>query len=74
MISQSNREKDLLEQRLSAEQDRSQMELHAFTRTLEGVDDLRKSAKGMGREIRRIKVRGIGRRGPTCWAEGEASP
>jgi len=57
-IDQSNREKDLLEQRLSAEQDRSQMELHAFARTLEGVDDLRKSAEVMGREIRRIKVRG----------------
>ena len=34
------------------------MELHAFARTLEGVDDLRKLAEVMGREIRRIKVRG----------------
>ena len=34
------------------------MELHAFARTLEGVDDLHKLAKDMGREIRRIKVRG----------------
>ena len=34
------------------------MELHAFVQTLEGVDDLRKLAEVMGREIRRIKVRG----------------
>ncbi|KAL7529016.1 hypothetical protein ACHAXR_002746 [Thalassiosira sp. AJA248-18] len=57
-IDQSNREKDLLEQRLLEEQDRSQMELQAFAKTLEGVDDLRKSAEIMSREIRRIKVKG----------------
>ena len=58
MIDQSNCKKDLLEQRLSAKQDQSQMELHVFARTLEGMDDLRKSAEVMGREIHRIKVRG----------------
>lgn len=57
-IDQSNREKDLLEQRLAEEQGRSQMELKAFAKTLEGVDDLRQSAETMSREIRRIKVRG----------------
>ena len=57
-IDQSNREKDLLEQRLSEEQERSQMELQAFAKTLEGVDDLRKSAEVMSREIRHIKVKG----------------
>jgi len=57
-IDQSNREKDLLEQRLATEQERSQMELNAFAKTLEGVDDLRKSAEIMSREIRRIKVKG----------------
>lgn len=57
-IDQANTEKDLLEKRLSEEQERSQMELRAFARTLEGVDDLRKSAEAMSREIRRIKVRG----------------
>ena len=34
------------------------MELRAFARTLEGVDDLRGSAEAMSREIHRIKVRG----------------
>jgi len=57
-IDQSNKEKDLLEQRLTTEQERSQMELQAFAKTLEGVDDLRKSAEIMSREIRRIKVKG----------------
>ncbi|KAL9188853.1 hypothetical protein ACHAXT_011343 [Thalassiosira profunda] len=57
-IDQSNREKELLEQQLSEEQERSQMELRAFAKTLEGVDDLRQSAEAMSREIRRIKVKG----------------
>ena len=58
MIDQSNRKKDLLEQRLSTEQDRSQMKLHAFAWTVEGVDGQRKSAEVMEREICMIKVRG----------------
>lgn len=57
-IDQCNKEKDLLEQRLTEEQERSQMELKAFAKTLEGVDDLRTSAEAMSREIRRIKVKG----------------
>mmetsp|Transcript_9500 Transcript_9500/g.23208 ORF Transcript_9500/g.23208 Transcript_9500/m.23208 type:complete len:455 (-) Transcript_9500:150-1514(-) len=57
-IDQCNKEKDHLEQRLTEEQERSQMELQAFAKTLEGVDDLRKSAETMSREIRRIKVKG----------------
>mmetsp|Transcript_3047 Transcript_3047/g.6687 ORF Transcript_3047/g.6687 Transcript_3047/m.6687 type:complete len:845 (+) Transcript_3047:177-2711(+) len=57
-IDQSNHEKELIEQRLTEEQERSQMELHAFAKTLEGVDDLRNSAESMSREIRRIKVKG----------------
>ena len=57
-IDQSNKEKEELEQRLAEEQERSQMELKAFAKTLEGVDDLRKSAETMSREIRRIKVKG----------------
>ena len=57
-IDQSNHEKEVLEQRLVEEQERSQMELQAFARTLEGVDDLRQSAETMSREIRRIKVKG----------------
>jgi uncharacterized small protein (DUF1192 family) len=57
-IDQTNKEKDLLEQRLTEEQERSQNELKAFAKTLEGVDDLRKSAETMSREIRRIKVKG----------------
>eukprot|EP00986_Skeletonema_menzelii_P002957 scaffold855_cov140-Skeletonema_menzelii.AAC.18 len=57
-IDQSNKEKEELEQRLAEEQERSQNELKAFAKTLEGVDDLRKSAETMSREIRRIKVKG----------------
>ena len=57
-IDQSNKEKEELEQRLAEEQERSQNELKAFAKTLEGVDDLRKSAELMSREIRRIKVKG----------------
>eukprot|EP00984_Skeletonema_dohrnii_P038255 scaffold41276_cov222-Skeletonema_dohrnii-CCMP3373.AAC.1 len=57
-IDQSTKEKEELEQRLSEEQERSQNELKAFAKTLEGVDDLRKSAETMSREIRRIKVKG----------------
>lgn len=57
-IDQSTKEKEELEQRLAEEQERSQNELKAFAKTLEGVDDLRKSAETMSREIRRIKVKG----------------
>ena len=57
-IDQCNKEKEELEQRLAEEQERSQNELKAFAKTLEGVDDLRKSAETMSREIRRIKVKG----------------
>lgn len=57
-IEQNTREKKVLEERLEEEQARSQMELQAFARTLEGVDDLRQSAESMSREIRRIKVKG----------------
>ena len=57
-IEQNTREKKILEERLEEEQTRSQMELQAFARTLEGVDDLRQSAESMSREIRRIKVKG----------------
>ena len=57
-IDQINKEKEALEQRLAEEQQRSEMELQAFARTLEGVDDLRQSAESMSREIRRIKVKG----------------
>ena len=58
VIDQSHHERDVLEQRLAEEIERSQMELQAFAKTLEGVDDLRKSAESMSREIRRIKVKG----------------
>lgn len=57
-IDQTNTEKESLEQRLTEEQTRSQLELRAFAKTLEGVDELRKSAEQMSREIRRIKVKG----------------
>ena len=57
-IDQSNHEKEVLEQRLVEEQERSQMELQAFARTLEGVNDLRRSAETMPHEIGRIKVKG----------------
>ena len=57
-IEQNTREKKVLEERLEEEQARSQMELQAFAKTLEGVDDLRQSAESMSREIRRIKVKG----------------
>lgn len=57
-IEQNTREKKVLEERLEEEQTRSQMELQAFAKTLEGVDDLRQSAESMSREIRRIKVKG----------------
>lgn len=57
-IDQNSREKHELEQRLEEEQQRSQDELQAFAKTLEGVDDLRQSAENMSREIRRIKVKG----------------
>jgi len=57
-IEQNTREKKVLEERLEEEQTRSQMELQAFARTLDGVDDLRQSAESMSREIRRIKVKG----------------
>ena len=58
VIDQSHHERDVLEQRLAEEIERSQMELQAFAKTLEGVDDLRQSAESMSREIRRIKVKG----------------
>jgi hypothetical protein len=58
VIDQSHHECDVLEQRLAEEIERSQMELQAFAKTLEGVDDLRQSAESMSREIRRIKVKG----------------
>jgi hypothetical protein len=58
VIDNSHHEREVLEQRLQEEMDRSQMELHAFAKTLEGVDDLRISAETMAREIRRIKVKG----------------
>jgi hypothetical protein len=57
-IDESHHERDVLEKRLAEEIERSQMELQAFAKTLEGVDDLRKSAESMSREIRRIKVKG----------------
>jgi hypothetical protein len=57
-INNSHHEREVLEQRLQEEMDRSQMELQAFAKTLEGVDDLRISAETMAREIRRIKVKG----------------
>ena len=57
-IDQTNQEKELLERRLAAEQERSQMELRSFANTLAGVDELRRAAEVMSREIRRIKVRG----------------
>eukprot|EP00804_Cyclotella_cryptica_P030156 CCRYP_009574-RA/>CCRYP_009574-RA protein AED:0.06 eAED:-0.06 QI:0/0/0/0.5/1/1/2/0/572 len=57
-IQQTTYEKEALERRLRDEQSRSQQELKAFARTLEGVDDLRKSAERMSREIRRIKIKG----------------
>ena len=57
-IEQANGERSELERRLREEQERSQAELNAFVRTLEGVDDLRQSAEAMSREIRRIKVKG----------------
>jgi len=58
VIDQSHHEREVLEQRLAEEIERSQMELQAFAKTLEGVDDLRQSAESMSREIRRIKVKG----------------
>ena len=58
VIDNSHHEREVLEQRLQEEMERSQMELHAFAKTLEGVDDLRISAETMAREIRRIKVKG----------------
>jgi hypothetical protein len=58
VIDTSHHEREVLEQRLQEEMERSQMELHAFAKTLEGVDDLRISAETMAREIRRIKVKG----------------
>lgn len=58
VIDNSHHEREVLEQRLQEEMDRSQMELQAFAKTLEGVDDLRISAETMAREIRRIKVKG----------------
>jgi hypothetical protein len=57
-IHQLTTEKESLQQRLTEEQTRSQQELQAFAKTLEGVDDLRSSAERMGRELRRIKVKG----------------
>jgi hypothetical protein len=57
-IQQTTYEKESLERRLHEEQSRSQQELKAFAKTLEGVDDLRKSAERMSREIRRIKIKG----------------
>ncbi|KAL7484641.1 hypothetical protein ACHAW6_010276 [Cyclotella cf. meneghiniana] len=57
-IQQTTYEKESLERRLQEEQARSQQELKAFAKTLEGVDDLRKSAERMSREIRRIKIKG----------------
>lgn len=57
-IHQITTEKEMLKQRLTEEQSRSQHELHSFAKTLEGVDDLRKSAERMSRELRRIKVQG----------------
>ena len=57
-IEHANDERLELEKQLKEEQERSQAELKAFARTLEGVDDIRQSAEAMSREIRRIKVKG----------------
>lgn len=57
-IEEADRERSELERQLVEERERGRAELDAFARTLEGVDDLRQSAEAMGREIRRIKVRG----------------
>jgi hypothetical protein len=57
-IHQLTNEKEALHQQLTEEQTRSQQELQSFAKTLEGVDDLRSSAERMGRELRRIKVKG----------------
>jgi len=57
-IHQTTTEKELLQQQLEEEQTRSHQELQAFAKTLEGVDDLRKSAERMSRELRRIKIKG----------------
>ena len=57
-IHQITTEKELLQQRLQEEQSRSAQEIQSFAKTLEGVDDLRKSAEQMSRELRRIKVKG----------------
>ena len=57
-IEHANDERLELEKQLKEEQERSQVELKAFARTLEGVDDIRQSAEAMSREIRRIKVKG----------------
>ena len=57
-IHQTTTEKELLQQQLKEEQTRSRQELQAFAKTLEGVDDLRKSAERMSRELRRIKIKG----------------
>jgi hypothetical protein len=63
-------EKEALSLRLDEEQSRSAAELKAFAKTLEGVDDLRKSAERMGREIRRIKVKGYRPTGSVLISDG----
>lgn len=67
VIDTSNHEREVLEQRLQEEKERSQMDLQAFAKTLEGVDDLRISAECMAREIRRIQIKGYR---PTLWRMG----
>jgi hypothetical protein len=57
-IHQTSSENETLRQKLNEEQQRSQQELQSFANTLSGVDDLRKSAERMSRELRRIKIKG----------------
>ncbi|KAL7464926.1 hypothetical protein ACHAXS_005258 [Conticribra weissflogii] len=62
-VDQSTHEKEVLEQRLIEEQERAQQEIRSFAATLEGVEDLRRSAEVMSRELRKIKVKGYKPRG-----------
>lgn len=57
-VDQTSLERDNLSKKLAEEEERSKMELRAFANTLKGVDELRTSAEGMSREIRRIKIKG----------------